>query len=149
MAQAEKDLGNVRGPQGEKGLTGDQGPRGETGIQGPVGPAAGFGTITATIDGGNGVPSVEASWDGEDTQKNVTISFHNLVGPKGDRGEEGPAGPKGDPGDWTPSSDTSHVVLGDGTVISLDDLVEQIRTKLGAPTTSKGGLVTLPADPNA
>lgn len=48
---------------------------------------AGFGTLTATVDDKTGTPSVDASWDGPDTAKNLTLAFHNLKGDKGDKGD--------------------------------------------------------------
>ena len=48
---------------------------------------AGFGTITATVDDKTGTPTVDASWDGPDTAKNLTLAFHNLKGDKGDKGD--------------------------------------------------------------
>lgn len=48
---------------------------------------AGFGTISATVDDQTGTPSVDASWDGPDTAKNLTFAFHNLKGAKGDKGD--------------------------------------------------------------
>ena len=48
------------------------------GEKGDVGDAAGFGTVTATIDATGGEPSVEVTASGEDTAKNFAFAFHNL-----------------------------------------------------------------------
>ena len=43
-----------------------------------VGEAAGFGTITATVDANHGTPSVTVTATGEDTAKNLAFDFKNL-----------------------------------------------------------------------
>lgn len=68
------DLSGVPGPQGEQGPAG---PKGDTGM------AAGFGTITATIDSTSGDPQVEVITSGEDTAKNFTFNFTGLKGAAG------------------------------------------------------------------
>ena len=55
---------------------------------GTPGAAAGFGTVTATVDANTGTPSVDVTTSGPDTAKNFAFSFHNL---KGEQGEPGPA----------------------------------------------------------
>ena len=49
-------------------------------------PAAGFGTPTATIDNGTGIPSVTITASGPSTAKIFSFAFSNLKGPKGDSG---------------------------------------------------------------
>jgi len=105
--QQKLDSGTLRGAKGDKGDKGDpgpQGPKGADGVSGGAGAAAGFGTVSATVDSGTGTPSVTVSTSGSDTAKNFTFSFKNLKGatgaqgPKGDtgaRGATGPQGPKG------------------------------------------------------
>ena len=51
---------------------------GDKGEKGNTGDAAGFGTVTATIDATGGEPSVEVTASGEDTAKNFAFAFHNL-----------------------------------------------------------------------
>lgn len=72
---------NIKGEQGLKGEPGVQGPtglQGETGERGP----AGVETASATVDASYGTPSVNVSVaDG-----NLSLSFHNLKGDKGDPG---------------------------------------------------------------
>ena len=51
---------------------------GEKGEKGNTGDAAGFGTVTATIDATGGEPSVEVTASGADTAKNFAFAFHNL-----------------------------------------------------------------------
>ena len=61
-------------------------------------------TANATVDKGEGEPYVEVVEDGDETHINLSFAFHNLGGPKGDkgdpgpRGEQGPVGPQGDTG---------------------------------------------------
>lgn len=80
--------------------------------QGVVGDAAGFGTITATVDNseleavdaeeGEHQPSVEVTKSG--TEQNVTLEFKfkNIKGDKGDKGETGEKGVQGDKGETGP-----------------------------------------------
>lgn len=49
-----------------------------------IGPAAGFGSVSATVDDNTGTPSVEVTSSGPDTAKSFSFAFHNLKGPTGD-----------------------------------------------------------------
>lgn len=92
--QGERGPQGEVGPAGPKGDTGGQGPKGDTGSQGPkgdTGTAAGFGTVSATVDANVGTPSVSVTASGSDTAKNFVFEFHNL------KGATGPQGPQGDP----------------------------------------------------
>lgn len=51
----------------------------DTGIS-ATGAAAGFGTVSASVDSNTGTPSVDITTSGPATAKNFTFSFHNLVG---------------------------------------------------------------------
>lgn len=53
------------------------------------GPAAGFGTITATVDDTVGTPAVAVATSGEDTAKDINFAFTGLKGAKGDKGDNG------------------------------------------------------------
>ena len=97
-----------QGPQGETGATGttftpsvssagviswtnDGGKTNPTsrnikGPQGATGDAAGFGTVSATVDSNVGTPSVTVTASGDDTAKNFAFAFHNLKGEQGDAG---------------------------------------------------------------
>ena len=83
-SRGEQGPKGVQGPQGEKGdkgdtgATGPQGEKGDKGDKGDTGDAAGFGTVTATIDATGGEPSVEVTASGADTAKNFAFAFHNL-----------------------------------------------------------------------
>lgn len=80
---AFKNLKGETGGQGPEGPRGPQGPAGGTGPQGPGGAAAGFGSVTATIDAGVGTPSVTVSTSGDNTKKNFVFAFKNLKGATG------------------------------------------------------------------
>lgn len=72
---------SIRGKRGATGSTGATGP------QGPTGDAAGFGTVSATVDSNVGTPSVTVTTSGSDTAKNFAFAFHNLKGEQGDAGQ--------------------------------------------------------------
>ena len=76
-----------QGPQGETGATGPTGPTGPQGATGPTGAAAGFGTVSATVDSNVGTPSVTVTSSGPDTAKVFSFAFHNLKGEQGDAGQ--------------------------------------------------------------
>ena len=80
---AFKNLKGETGGQGPEGPRGPQGPAGGTGPQGPGGSAAGFGSVTASIDAGIGTPSVTVSTSGDNTKKNFAFTFKNLKGATG------------------------------------------------------------------
>lgn len=97
-----ENKGSIQGPAGAKGDTGeagDPGPQGPAGQNGEAGLAAGFGTVSATVDDTSGTPSVEVQTSGPDTAKNITFTFSGLKGPAGQPGAAGEAGKKGEPGD--------------------------------------------------
>lgn len=71
---------------------------GETGEQGDPGAAAGFGTVSATVDETTGTPSVKVETSGPDTAKNFAFSFSGLKGETGGKGDTGNTGPQGEPG---------------------------------------------------
>lgn len=84
--------------KGEKGDPGSKGDKGDPGEPGSPGVAAGFGSVTASIDANTGTPSVEVTASGSNTSKNFAFAFHNLKGSAGQQGEKGDKGDKGDPG---------------------------------------------------
>lgn len=57
--------------------------KGATGDTGATGAAAGFGTITASVDANTGTPSVDVTASGPDTAKVLDFQFHNLKGADG------------------------------------------------------------------
>ena len=103
--------GQLRGSDGITPTIGDNGnwylgttdtekpSRGETGAKGDTGAAAGFGTVTATVDNNVGTPEVNVTTSGSATAKNFTFEFKNLKGVKGDKGSTGEQGIQGIPGE--------------------------------------------------
>ncbi len=81
---------NIKGPAGQDG---------QDGAPGPSGPAAGFGEVSAEVDGGissgTNPPGVTVTASGPDTAKNLHFSFQNLRGQTGPAGTAGPPGPAG------------------------------------------------------
>ena len=94
-------------------------------IMGPPGTAAGFGTVTATVDETTGTPSVEVETSGPDTAKNISFAFSGLKGErgeKGDKGDTGDTGPQGPEGPQGPKGDTGTGLDILGTYASLEEL---------------------------
>lgn len=119
------------GPKGDQGEPGPEGPKGDQGEQGPEGPqgdtgaAAGFGTVSATVDETTGTPSVEVETSGPDTAKNISFAFSGLKGEKGDKGDKGDigdTGPQGPEGQQGPKGDTGTGLDILGTYASLEEL---------------------------
>lgn len=109
--------GTVENPSLNLGL-----PKGNTGDTGATGAPAGFGAVTATIDGTTGTPSVDVTASGADTAKNFAFAFHNLKGEQGEQGEQG------DPGvvqDVTVNG-TSVVDSNGIAVITMPELVKTV-----------------------
>ena len=92
-----KNIGEIRGPKGERGNTGEQGPIGAQGIQGPIGntgPIGLQGMIGNTGPQGNTGPigpTGEQGIQGPIGNKGNTGS----IGPTGPQGIIGPIGPQG------------------------------------------------------
>ena len=96
------------------GMTGFDGPPGPRGPEGPPGPKGdSFSGATATIDGGTGTPRVDVTVEGEGQSKSLRFAFHDLTGPKGDRGDDGTS-PSAKV-EQTPTGATLTVTDGSGT----------------------------------
>jgi hypothetical protein len=57
--------------------------KGQQGVKGDTGAAAGFGTVSATVDANTGTPSVTVTATGPNTAKDFAFAFHNLKGADG------------------------------------------------------------------
>lgn len=96
------------------GMAGIRGPEGPQGPEGPTGPKGdSFTGATATIDGGNGTPRVDVTVEGDGQSKSLRFAFHDLTGPKGDRGDDG-VSPTAKV-EQTPTGATLTVTDGSGT----------------------------------
>ena len=96
------------------GMAGIRGPEGPQGPEGPTGPKGdSFTGAFASIEGGNGTPRVDVVVEGEGQSKALRFIFHNLQGPKGDRGDDG-VSPTAKV-EQTPAGATLTVTDGSGT----------------------------------
>ena len=100
---------------------GFKGQKGDTGEKGDTGDAAGFGTVSATVDANVGTPSVTVTASGPDTAKEFSFAFSNLKGetgaqgPQGEQGVQGPQGIQGEQGiqgPQGPKGDTGDMATG-------------------------------------
>ena len=115
-AEAAEHMVDIHtGPEGksayevavEEGYTGTEeewlaslvGPQGQQGIQGETGEAAGFGTVSVSLQEDGGQPSATVAASGTDTAKNFAFTFNNLKGEKGDKGDQGNSGYTGAAGE--------------------------------------------------
>ena len=114
------------------GMTGFDGPPGPRGPEGPPGPKGdSFTGAFASIEGGNGTPRVDVVVEGEGQSKALRFIFHNLQGPKGDRGDDG-VSPNAKV-EQTPTGATLTVTDGSGTTTAqLSNGKDGVRPKPGA-----------------
>ena len=114
------------------GMAGIRGPEGPQGPEGPTGPKGdSFTGAFASIEGGNGTPRVDVTVEGEGQSKSLRFIFHNLQGPKGDRGDDG-VSPTARV-EQTPTGATLTVTDGSGTTTAqLSNGKDGVRPKPGA-----------------
>ena len=114
------------------GMAGIRGPEGPQGPEGPTGPKGdSFTGAFASIEGGTGSPRVDVVVEGEGQSKSLRFIFHNLQGPKGDRGDDG-VSPTARV-EQTPTGATLTVTDGSGTTTAqLSHGKDGVRPKPGA-----------------
>ena len=114
------------------GMAGIRGPEGPQGPEGPTGPKGdSFTGAFASIEGGTGSPRVDVVVEGEGQSKALRFIFHNLQGPKGDRGDDG-VSPSAKV-EQTPAGATLTVTDGSGTTTAqLSNGKDGVRPKPGA-----------------
>ena len=84
----------AKGDKGDKGDTGEKGATGETGATGATGATPNI-SMSATVDGQTGTPSVNVTKSGTAENPNFNMSFSGLKGAKGDKGDTGDTGATG------------------------------------------------------
>lgn len=143
-----------KGDQGEQGIQGVPGEQGVQGIQGVPGAdgkdgaAAGFGTVTVTVDNNVGTPEATVTTSGTDAAKNFAFAFKNLKGEKGDKGNPG--------ADGAPGSDANITKTNIEAALEADPLeiasggtgaatAAEARSNLGAQAQVKTASITLAA----
>ena len=104
----------AKGDKGDKGDTGEQGATGETGATGATGATPNI-SMTATVDGQTGTPSVVVTKSGTAENPNFNMSFSGLKGAKGDKGDTGDTGATGATGATPNISATASVNNTTGT----------------------------------
>lgn len=114
------------------GMAGIRGPEGPQGPEGPTGPKGdSFTGASASIEGGNGTPRVDVTVEGEGQSKSLRFAFHDLTGPKGDRGDDG-VSPSAKV-EQTPTGATLTVTDGSSTTTAqLSHGKDGVRPKPGA-----------------
>ena len=78
------------------------------GLDGENGAAAGFGSVTASVDSNTGTPAVTVEVSGDDTEKNFAFAFSGL---KGEPGKDGADGADGKDGESLPEGGAPGQVL--------------------------------------
>ena len=104
----------AKGDKGDKGDTGEQGATGETGATGATGATPDV-SMTATVDGQTGTPSVVVTKSGTAENPNFNVAFSGLKGAKGDKGDTGDTGATGATGATPNVSATASVNSATGT----------------------------------
>ena len=111
--------------------------------QGSTGAAAGFGTVTATVNNAVGTPSVTVTPSGANTAKNFKFDFKNL---KGDKGETGAAAgfeaPAASIGDNVGTPTVTVTASGENTKKKFTFSFDNLRGATFTPSVSEAGVLS-------
>ena len=118
--------------------------------QGSTGAAAGFGTVTATVNNAVGTPSVTVTPSGIDTAKNFSFDFKNLKGDKGDTGAAaGFDTPTASIGKNVGTPTVSVTASGENTKKKFSFTFDNLRGATFTPSVSEAGVLKWSCDNTA
>lgn len=117
--------------------------------QGSTGAAAGFGTVTATVNNAVGTPSVTVTPSGANTAKNFNFDFKNLKGDKGDTGAAaGFDTPAASVGNNVGTPTVNVTTSGDNTKKKFTFTFDNLRGATFTPSVSEAGVLSWMNDKN-
>ena len=120
------------------------------GDKGSTGAAAGFGTVTATVNNAVGTPSVTVTPSGIDTAKNFSFDFKNLKGDKGDTGAAaGFDTPTASIGKNVGTPTVSVTASGENTKKKFSFTFDNLRGATFTPSVSEAGVLKWSCDNTA
>ena len=118
--------------------------------QGSTGAAAGFGTVTATVNNAVGTPSVTVTPSGTNTAKNFSFDFKNLKGDKGDTGAAaGFDTPTASIGKNVGTPTVSVTASGENTKKKFSFTFDNLRGATFTPSVSEAGVLKWSCDNTA
>ena len=111
--------------------------------QGSTGAAAGFGTVTATVNNAVGTPSVTVTPSGTNTSKNFSFDFKNLKGDKGDTGAAaGFEAPAASVGNHVGTPTVTVTASGEDTKKKFSFTFDNLRGATFTPSVSEAGVLS-------
>lgn len=118
--------------------------------QGSTGAAAGFGTVTATVNNTVGTPSVTVTPSGVNTAKNFSFDFKNLKGDKGNTGAAaGFDAPAASIGKNVGTPTVSVTASGSDTKKKFTFSFDNLRGATFTPSVSEAGVLSWSCDNTA
>lgn len=118
--------------------------------QGSTGAAAGFGTVTATVNNAVGTPSVTVTPSGANTAKNFSFDFKNLKGDKGDTGAAaGFDTPAANIGENVGTPTVSVTASGENTKKKFSFAFDNLRGATFTPSVDSNGVLRWSCDDTA